>query len=155
VLHDDAGERLWGTMLATYCVYLELFSRTSHKSSYRDSSHSHISTMSIERQPATISSSNRTPTDRHPIPLRTFYTRQATTRTVGHGTVPPKRHVVQQRQPQEQQIVYQCHSAELDGTEVNDDLLFLGVPLLDDVTLGRDCSMPNCPSSSLAGVECT
>jgi hypothetical protein len=44
VLHDDAGERLWGTMLAMYCVYIELFSRTSHKSSNRDSSHPHITT---------------------------------------------------------------------------------------------------------------
>jgi hypothetical protein len=34
---------------------------------------------------------------------------------------------------------HQCSSAELDGKEVRDDLLYLGVPLLDDVTLGRDC----------------
>jgi hypothetical protein len=36
VLHDDAGERLWCTMLATYWVYIELCSRTSHKSSNQD-----------------------------------------------------------------------------------------------------------------------
>jgi hypothetical protein len=45
VLHDDAGERLWGTMLATYCVYIELFCRTSHKLINQDSSHSYITTM--------------------------------------------------------------------------------------------------------------
>jgi hypothetical protein len=49
----------------------------------------------------------------------------------------------------------QCHSAELDGKEVGDDLLYLGVPLLDDVTLGRGCSMRSWSSSSLTGVEFT
>jgi hypothetical protein len=44
-LHDDAGERLWGTMLATYCVNIELISRPSHQSSKQDSSHSHITTV--------------------------------------------------------------------------------------------------------------
>jgi hypothetical protein len=49
----------------------------------------------------------------------------------------------------------QCHSAELDGKDVSDDLLYLGVPLLNDVTLGRGCSMRSWPSCSLTGVECT
>jgi hypothetical protein len=48
----------------------------------------------------------------------------------------------------------QCHSAELDAKDVGDDLLYLGVPLLDDVTLGRGFSMRSWPSSSLRGVEC-
>jgi hypothetical protein len=34
-------------------------------------------------------------------------------------------------------------------------MLYLGVPLLDDVMLGRDCYMRSWPSSSLTGVECT
>jgi hypothetical protein len=46
-------------------------------------------------------------------------------------------------------------SAELDGKEVGDDLLFLGVPLLHDVMLGRDCYMRSLPGSSLTGVERT
>jgi hypothetical protein len=33
------------------------------------------------------------------------------------------------------------HSAELDGKDVGDDLLYLRVLLLDDVTLGRGCPM--------------
>jgi hypothetical protein len=60
---------------------------------------------SVERQPTTMSSSNGTPTDLAPIPLRTFDTRQATTRPTTHVTVPPKHHLVQQRHPQVQQIV--------------------------------------------------
>jgi hypothetical protein len=48
-----------------------------------------------------------------------------------------------------------CHSPELDGKEVSDDLLYLRVPFLDDVTLGRSCSMGSSPSSSLTGVKCT
>jgi hypothetical protein len=32
-----------------------------------------------------------------------------------------------------------CHSAELDGTDVGDDLMFLGAPLVDDVRLGWGC----------------
>jgi hypothetical protein len=59
---------------------------------------------SVERQPTTISSSNGTPTDLLPIPLRTFDTRQHTTRPTTHVTVPPKHHIVQQRHPQVQQI---------------------------------------------------
>jgi hypothetical protein len=49
----------------------------------------------------------------------------------------------------------QCHSAEVDGKDVGDDLLYLRVPLLDDVTLGRGCSMRSRPSSSLTGVNST
>jgi hypothetical protein len=49
----------------------------------------------------------------------------------------------------------QCHSPELDGKEVGDDLLYSRVPLLHDVTLGRSCSMRSSPSSSLTGVKCT
>jgi hypothetical protein len=49
----------------------------------------------------------------------------------------------------------QCYYAELDGKEVGDDLLFLGVPFLDDVTLGRGRSMRSWSSSRLTGVECT
>jgi hypothetical protein len=41
---------------------------------------------SVERQPTTISSSNGTPTDLLPIPLRTFDARQATTRSTTHVT---------------------------------------------------------------------
>jgi hypothetical protein len=47
----------------------------------------------------------RGPNDLVPIPLHTLYTRQAATRRTAHGTAPPKRHVVQQRYPQVQQIV--------------------------------------------------
>jgi hypothetical protein len=49
----------------------------------------------------------------------------------------------------------QCHSAELDGKEVGDDLLYFGVRMLDDVTLGRGPSMRSWPSSSLTDVKCT
>jgi hypothetical protein len=49
VLHDDAGERLWGTMLAMNSVYIELVSRTSHRSTNQDSSHSHITTVRGDR----------------------------------------------------------------------------------------------------------
>jgi hypothetical protein len=41
---------------------------------------------SVERQPTTISSSNGTPTDLVPIPLRTFDARQATARSTTHVT---------------------------------------------------------------------
>jgi hypothetical protein len=49
----------------------------------------------------------------------------------------------------------QCHSAELIGKGVGDDLLYLRVPFVDDVTLGRGCSMRSWPSSSLTDVKCT
>jgi hypothetical protein len=49
---------------------------------------------SVERQPASISASTKTPTELGRIPLRTFDTRQATTRQAAHVTVPPKHHVV-------------------------------------------------------------
>jgi hypothetical protein len=56
-----------------------------------------------------------------------------------------------------------CASRSLTGVnwtlrgrkEVGDDLLYLGVQLLDNVMLGRYCSMRSWPSSSLAGVEWT
>jgi hypothetical protein len=41
---------------------------------------------SVERQPTTISSSNGTPADLLPIPLRSFDTRQATSRPTTHVT---------------------------------------------------------------------
>jgi hypothetical protein len=41
----------------------------------------------------------------------------------------------------------------MDRKEVGDDLLYLGVPPLDDVMLGRDCFMCSWPSSSLTSVE--
>jgi hypothetical protein len=47
----------------------------------------------------------------------------------------------------------QCHSAELEGKEVRDDRLFLGVPFLDDTRLGWGCSTRSCSSSSWRGVE--
>jgi hypothetical protein len=50
---------------------------------------------------------------------------------------------------------HQRRSAELDRKEVGDDLLFLGVPVLDDVTFGKSCSMQSLSSSSLTGVEFT
>jgi hypothetical protein len=71
--------------------------------------------LSVERHPATFASSNRTPTDLLPTPLRTFDTRQATTRPTAHGTAPPKRHVVQQRHPQVQHIVTDLLPIELSG----------------------------------------
>jgi hypothetical protein len=46
----------------------------------------------------------------------------------------------------------QCHSAKLDGMEVVDGRLFLAVPLFDEVTLGRGCSIRNWSSSRLTGV---
>jgi hypothetical protein len=45
VLHDHDSERLWGTMLVTYWVYIELSSRTSHRSRNKDGSQSHITTV--------------------------------------------------------------------------------------------------------------
>jgi hypothetical protein len=47
------------------------------------------------------------------------------------------------------------HPAELDGKVVGDDQFCFRVPLLDNVTLGRDCCMPCRSSCNLAGVECT
>jgi hypothetical protein len=61
--------------------------------------------LSVERQPATFSSSNRTPTDLLRIPQRTFDTRHATARPTAHEGAPPKSHVVEQRRPRVQQIV--------------------------------------------------
>jgi hypothetical protein len=71
--------------------------------------------LSVERQPVTFSSSNRTLTCLRPIPFRTFYTCQATTRPTTHGTAPPTRHVVQPRHPQVQQIVTDLFPVELSG----------------------------------------
>jgi hypothetical protein len=39
------------------------------------------------------------------------------------------------------------------GMEVGDNPLYLGVPLLDYVTLGRGCSRPSWLSNCLTGVE--
>jgi hypothetical protein len=50
---------------------------------------------------------------------------------------------------------HHCHTAELDGKGVRDDQLYMGAPLLDDVTLGKGCSMRSRPSSCLTGAECT
>jgi hypothetical protein len=69
----------------------------------------------VERQPATISLSNRTPNDHRPIPLRLFNTRLATTRPTAHLTVPPKHHVVKKRHPQVQQIVTDLLTNSIDA----------------------------------------
>jgi hypothetical protein len=72
----------------------------------------------VKRQPTTISSSNGTPIDLFPILLRTFDTRQPTTRPTAHGTAPPKHHVVQKRHTQERQIVTVLLPIELSGVAV-------------------------------------
>jgi hypothetical protein len=74
--------------------------------------------LSVEKQSATISSSNRTPTDPLPIPLRIFDTRQATTRPTQDGTAPLKSHVVEQQHPKAQRIVSDHIPIEPSGVEL-------------------------------------